>query len=157
MPYSDPQKRREASQRKYRRRMEEDPEYARRKSARWRDANLEKSRELTRKSVDKFRAVNPGRAREIAAAARDKLSSAVFGHYGSACACCGAADRLTIDHVDGDGREHRARLGNGNTWAVYAWLIKHDFPAGFQVLCRPCNASKKTGTRCRLNHEGVQR
>src|SRR5258708_3084489 len=29
-------------------------------------------------------------------------SSAVLGHYGRVCACCGSTDRPTIDRIDGN-------------------------------------------------------
>jgi len=35
------------------------------------------------------------------------------------------------------------------------WLVKNGFPEGFQTLCRPCNVSKKRGTRCRLKHQAT--
>jgi hypothetical protein len=76
----------------------------------------------------------------------------VLSHYGDVCACCGTADRLTIDHISGDGGEHREQVGGG--WAIYRWIVANGFPEGFQVLCRPCNSSKHRGSRCRLNHEG---
>ena len=34
----------------------------------------------------------------------------------------------------------------------YAWLVRNGFPEGFQTLCWPCNKSKDTGDRCRLDH-----
>lgn len=77
---------------------------------------------------------------------------AVFGHYGIACACCGVAEELTIDHVDGGGAEHRHRLRTHAGVRFYAWLIRQGFPEGYQVLCAPCNVSKGGGQACRLWH-----
>jgi len=77
----------------------------------------------------------------------------VLGHYGTACACCGATANLTIDHVNGDGKQHRKEIGV-NSLAIYRWLIKNDFPPGFQTLCMPCNVSKFDGERCRM-HDNV--
>ena len=76
----------------------------------------------------------------------------VFAHYGTSCACCGAADRLTIDHVAGDGAEHRRAMGNRGGYRTYRWLIANGFPAGFQTLCEPCNLSKGRKPACRLGH-----
>lgn len=63
------------------------------------------------------------------------------------CACCG--DRhykfLCIDHINNDGGRHRLELNNGTKrggYAVYQWLIKNNFPDGYQVLCYNCNQSK---------------
>src|SRR2546430_14918837 len=37
----------------------------------------------------------------------DALRAQVFDHYGWSCACWGSADRPSIDHIDGKGRQHR--------------------------------------------------
>jgi coproporphyrinogen III oxidase len=67
----------------------------------------------------------------------------VVDHYGGRCACCGEATRefLEIDHINGGGNKHRREIKCfGNKF--YDWLIKNDFPEGFQVLCSNCNMSK---------------
>lgn len=58
----------------------------------------------------------------------------VLSHYGGSCATCGIIEPafLTIDHVNNDGAEHRKRVGS---LTVYRWLIRNEFPAGFQILC----------------------
>jgi hypothetical protein len=65
---------------------------------------------------------------------------AVLDHYGRVCACCGEKNEmfLVIDHVNGGGNQHRKEVGNVN-----AWLIKNNFPAGFQVLCMNCNLGRE--------------
>lgn len=80
--------------------------------------------------------------------------AAVLSHYGSSCACCRSTERLTIDHMSGDGAEHRRALfgKDAESYRMYRWLIDHDFPSGFQTLCQPCNASKGQGDRCLLLH-----
>jgi hypothetical protein len=148
----DARERARDADRRYR---EKDPERARERTRRWRAANLEKSRAMTRQSVSRWREANPGKVREVRQQHLGRLKAAVFDHYGRACACCGAMDRLTVDHVNGDGAEHRAEIGGG--WAIYRWLINNGFPDGFQILCRPCNVSKKRGTHCRLSHPGTAR
>ena len=77
---------------------------------------------------------------------------AVISHYSSGtnvCACCAEDefDFLTIDHIYGGGNKHRreAKIGNGKT---YQWLIKNNFPDGFQVLCWNCNCG-------RAKHKGI--
>jgi hypothetical protein len=80
-----------------------------------------------------------------------RLRVVVFQHYGWTCACCGSSDRLTIDHVNGDGREHRKQIGTSSRH-YYRWLVANGFPDGFQTLCLPCNNSKRSGDRCRLDH-----
>ena len=102
---------------------------------------------------------SPGRRAKLQAAIRrwrERNRTAVFDHYGWACKCCGSTDWLTIDHVAGDGQEHRAATGCGSGSGMYLWLVKNEFPGGFQTLCWPCNNSKKAGDRCRLDHDGQQ-
>ena len=94
-------------------------------------------------------------ARAASEPRRLRYRAQVLAHYGRECACCGTTDRLTIDHVNGDGGQHRAEIGNG-TAALDTWLIRHGFPDGFQTLCLPCNQSKGTGQRCRLEHETAE-
>lgn len=63
-------------------------------------------------------------------------------HYGLVCACpgcnCNIEEFLEIDHIDGNGNEHRRTFKT----SIYRWLIKHKFPPGFQVLCSNCNRAK---------------
>jgi hypothetical protein len=121
---------------------------------RQRDADPERSREANRR----WREANPEQAaksRRAAVARYDRpVRVAVFGHYGWACSCCGSTDRPTIDHIGGNGREHRQELfGKQRAGSpFYAWLIKQGFPAGFQTLCVRCNKSKNDGPACRLDH-----
>ena len=71
----------------------------------------------------------------------------VFDHYGRSCVCCGESEELflTIDHVNNDGAEHRRAIGPD----ICAWLLKNDFPEGFQVLCYNCNCGKqRNGGTC---------
>jgi hypothetical protein len=71
----------------------------------------------------------------------------VFDHYGRTCECCGEGRDyfLTIDHINGDGNKHRKEVGSSN---IYDWLVKHEFPSGFQVLCMNCNCAKRSRSTC---------
>jgi hypothetical protein len=79
----------------------------------------------------------------------------VFGHYGTSCACCGVTGKLALDHVNGNGDEHRELLGLRGP-AFYAYLVSRDFPAecepdaefALQTLCTSCNRSKGPGDHC---------
>jgi hypothetical protein len=73
----------------------------------------------------------------------------VLDHYGRSCRCCSVTEQLTIDHVNGDGAEHRKTVNGAQ---LYRWLVENDFPEGFQTLCFNCNASKRAGPRCLLDH-----
>ena len=64
------------------------------------------------------------------------------------CNCCGEKmyKFLAIDHIDnryGTGKEHRKRSGP----ALQDWIIKNNFPEGFQILCHNCNVAK--------GHDGI--
>ena len=62
-----------------------------------------------------------------------------LAHYGGCCACCGESEVLflTIDHVFGGGSQHRKQGGQ----KICRFLVKHNFPEGFRVLCWNCNAA----------------
>jgi hypothetical protein len=89
---------------------------------------------------------------------REAARAAVFGHYGQTCVCCGTTENLTIDHMNGDGRQHREEITRGKPRnmmgaAMCRWLIKQGFPPGYQVLCLRCNSSKGAGERCKIHGE----
>jgi hypothetical protein len=129
----------------------------------YRQANLEQSRERDRAYLQAHGdGINRRRRdsyREDASIStvqqlnfRQRTRQAVFDHYGWHCACCGSTERLEIDHVNGGGTEHRRKERLPSGLAFYRWLIRNNFPDGYQALCRSCNASKRSGTHCRLNH-----
>ena len=74
---------------------------------------------------------------------RIKQKLTIIQHYGGKCMFCGETDMivLSIDHIDGDGTKHRKQLRNQGT-ILYRWLIKNNYPTGFQVLCFNCNFRK---------------
>ena len=83
---------------------------------------------------------------------KEEVRELVFDHYGWQCACCGTTRNLSIDHVDGLGKEHREELGfHWGSERTYIWLVQQGFPDGFQAMCRPCNTSKGRGLVCRLH------
>ena len=75
---------------------------------------------------------------------REQNRNAAIQHYGGRCVCCGETESLflAIDHiVDGKGNAHRKKINKyGSTF--FKWLIKNDFPEGFQILCHNCNMGK---------------
>ena len=76
-----------------------------------------------------------------------RIKMEVFSHYSEGyvvCACCGedGIDFLTLDHIENDGavkRKNGEPLGSG----LYRYLIKNNYPSGFQVLCWNCNCGKR--------------
>lgn len=51
---------------------------------------------------------------------------------------------LCIDHIDDSGAAHRKLLGEGGN-RIYKYLLKNNFPEGYQVLCNNCNYLKEYG------------
>ena len=99
-----------------------------------------------------WRERNPGKYSEYNQKSLRKLKREVMDAYGGACSCCGETELafLTIDHVNGDGAEHRRQLAAevGSSWGqagapTYRWLRKNGFPEGFQVMCANCNCGKQ--------------
>lgn len=82
---------------------------------------------------------------------RRKIKLLVLTHYSFGdlrCRCCGEKelDFLTIDHVNGGGREHHKLIGGGATF--YLWLKRNNFPLGYQVLCYNCNCARSHVGEC---------
>ena len=82
----------------------------------------------------------------------------VLTHYSGvgypSCNCCKESimDFLTIDHINGGGTKHRKLTGVGTQ--MYRWLIKNNYPEGFQVLCFNCNCAKGlNGNNNKCPHE----
>jgi len=72
------------------------------------------------------------------------LRKEVYSHYGGyVCAVCGETDpeTLQIDHILNNGKAHRAEI-NQDARHIIVWLKKHNYPDGFQVLCKWCNLIK---------------
>ena len=88
-----------------------------------------------------YRASSSVRAKDLARARvrRFPVKERVFAHYGQSCLCCGEAHRelLTIDHINQDGAAQRKE--DPKQVDIYTWLVRHDFPPGFRVLCLNCN------------------
>jgi hypothetical protein len=63
-------------------------------------------------------------------------------------------DMLTIDHIENNGAAHRKEIHGGNKAGhnTYQWLIKNDFPSGFQTLCFNHNYKKAIELK-RAKHE----
>lgn len=77
---------------------------------------------------------------------RDEVRDMVYQAYGGyVCACCGETERsfLSIDHVHNDGAEHKRKFNLRTGEQMYRWLIRHNFPPGFQILCMNCQWGKR--------------
>lgn len=74
---------------------------------------------------------------------------AIIKHYTDGKMCCmrcGCDDLrvLDIDHVNNNGAEHRKSVGYTN---IVWWIMKNNFPPGFQILCKNCNWIKEIERR----------
>lgn len=70
----------------------------------------------------------------------------VINHYGKKCNQCNedSIEKLTIDHINNDGAEHRRKTNCGTGQMIYRWIIKNNYPNIFQVLCFNCNCKKRS-------------
>ena len=113
-----------------------------------------KHKEYYRKNSSKLIAANktrreadPAKAkREMSESAKKRYSlmkQKVFDKLGRECTCCGENNVafLCVDHIENNGSKHRKEIKNVS-FGIYNWLIKNDFPPGFQILCHNCNFSK---------------
>ena len=109
-------------------------------SRKWRNENRERVNELGKIQQREWRAKHPHVDRDR----RRKWRIEVLTHYGGdppKCKMCGEShiEFLTIDHIDGGGKQHRKQIKNN----TYRWLINNNFPKGFQVLCMNCQFFKE--------------
>lgn len=74
--------------------------------------------------------------------AKDRaLKQEIIDAYGGKCECCGEItfEFLTIDHINGDGAEHRRQIG-GKGRRLYAAIKAEGFPKDrYRLLCFNCN------------------
>src|SRR3990167_6944100 len=73
-----------------------------------------------------------------------KIKLTIVNHYSQGtmrCKKCGFSDirALQIDHIDGGGSKHHKELDRSKSGRLYKWIIKNNFPSGFQILCANCN------------------
>ena len=83
------------------------------------------------------------KTKELTTKKRFEKKIKVYNHYSNydiKCNCCGESqiEFLSIDHINNDGYKHRR---SGMTHII-DWLIKNNFPSGFQLLCFNCNFAK---------------
>lgn len=99
--------------------------------------------------VKEYRARNLKRMQMLASLRLRKIKTSIFEKYGGViCKCCGETtiEFLSLDHIAGDGAKHRREIGGGAN--TYRWIIKNNFPPGFQVLCMNCNFAKGKSKYC---------
>lgn len=118
-------------------------------NAQYRERNRETLRTKARKYYKEYFAIEEHlkERRRYLQQKNKQLKIEVLSYYSNGepkCAFCREADIvvLTIDHIDGRGREHMRQIGRNFGKSFYFWLRKHDYPKGYQVLCFNCNIRK---------------
>jgi hypothetical protein len=109
------------------------------------------------KSDPGFREAHNARTREFCAKLKLEVLTyySLKGHLSCSCPNCDVVviDFLNIDHINGEGIQHRKVVGGGGR-PLYVWLKRNGFPNGFQTLCWNCNSSKGLFGSC--YHERVK-
>ena len=113
---------------------------------RWREANREAEAESNRHWYGE----NRGDRAAYRKRSHVSLRGETFAHFGEECAWCGSTERLELDHVNGDGREHREAIGMPRGGDFYAYLRGNGWDADgyeLQVLCHSCHRAKTNDER----------
>lgn len=73
---------------------------------------------------------------------RNNIKIAVFSYYDNKCQLCQESniDKLSLDHIDGNGRQHRKELGTKSSTDFYKWVLKNK-PNNIRLLCFNCNCA----------------
>lgn len=108
------------------------------RAMRWYRKNPEKIKLRILKRTDKVKVYNLARRKRV------------VEHYGGKCSCCGEAmlQFMSIDHINGNGSQHRKEIGLKGGEPFYRWIERNNYPAGLQVLCYNCNCAKRTDKFC---------
>ena len=80
---------------------------------------------------------------------RMALKMEIIDSYGGKCECCDEKriEFLTVEHKNGDGKEHRSKVGKTK---VMQDLKRRRYPKneGITILCLNCNWSTRLGKPC---------
>jgi len=81
----------------------------------------------------------------------------VLSNYGGSCSVCGITDPafLTIDHINNDGSDQK--FSDPSSRHLYDWLIRNNFPQGFQALCWNHNHLKFFENRRLRNNRSAEK
>jgi len=81
------------------------------------------------------------KSNQLSSARRTRIREEVHKGYGGVCACCAEHRKefLTIDHINGGGKEDRKKFRAAIPF--YKWIIENNFPPHLRLLCMNCNLS----------------
>lgn len=106
------------------------------------DARRKYARDNARKNYQK------NRLNRLAAHSkwRNKIKLQVIDYYSKGkmnCVCCGEDTLLflTVDHINNNGSAERKKFTGGGHHN-YRYIIKNNFPPGYQILCFNCNCGR---------------
>lgn len=111
--------------------------------------NYQNNKERRRKAQLKWNQKNKEKLETYSREWHQKRRKICIDRLGGKCTCCGESHYvfLAIDHINNDGWKIRRPKGPGRI-SIYAWLIRNDFPSGFQILCHNCNMAKAILGKC---------
>lgn len=101
-----------------------------------------KSRRLSRRDMIWFSSLKSNRTSKW-----KELKIQLVNGYGGKCTCCGEnrIEFLTLEHLEGDGKEHRAKF---SMIKLYQDVIDRKFPQKYTVYCMNCNFATRYGKIC---------
>jgi hypothetical protein len=83
-----------------------------------------------------------------------KHRNAALDFFGRECACCGEAEpfMLNIDHINNDGKEHRAKHGTQRAY-LKSMITDPGARSKYRTLCRNCNYGRQANGGGLCPHE----
>ena len=104
--------------------------------------------EKIKERVAKYRKENIDKVAAWDKISSNKIKEEIMLHYCNGdikCKNCLENDirLLTIDHIEGNGNDHRKKTKCGCGQTMCFWLKKNNFPEGFQILCWDCQWKKR--------------
>lgn len=86
-----------------------------------------------------YRRLNSDNIRQKDVLRRIRRKLKVISHYSNGANKCELCDEtrigtLTVDHLDGGGKQHVNNVGN-----IYLYLLKNNYPPRYRILCSNCN------------------
>ena len=144
------QYRRDYANQYYRLRKNADTNYRRQYRSQHHTDNINHDHELNKEYYLKYREQRLTRNKITQTVRIIRLKTIVLSHYSNdntpSCVLCGFnnLDALSIDHINGNGNQHRRSIGGRAGVNFYYWLIKNHFPDGYRTLCMNCQFTEST-------------